>query len=79
MDGFVVNKLHPHGEEVHSITDNGIIIIHNLMSGRLCTKLIARKNQIKRYYETTGREKPLEYEDILRLAEEHEKLGYHKI
>ena len=64
---------------MHSITDKGVIVIHNLLSGKLCTKFIARKNQITRYYESTGREPPLEYGDILVLARQHEKLGYHKI
>ena len=79
VDGFVISRNHPHGDEVHSITNNGVIVIHNLLSGRLCTKLIARPNQIKRYYESSGRELPLEYDDILELARQHERLGYHKI
>ena len=76
VDGFVIDRGHKDGLEVHSITDNGLIIIHNLTSGKLITKLLARKNQIKRYYESTGREPPEDYEDILRLAELHESLGY---
>lgn len=78
IDGFVVSKNHPQGDEVHSLTDNGIIIIHNIKSGNLVTKLIARPNQIKRYYESSGREPPQEYEDVLKLAKQHEILGYHE-
>lgn len=48
IDGFIVDKGHPKGAEVHSITDNGIIIVHNLLSGKLVTKLLARPHQIKR-------------------------------
>lgn len=76
VDGFVVDKGHKDGLEVHSITDNGIIIIHNMKSGKLVTKLIAREQQIKRYYESTGREPPKEYGRILELARWHESLGY---
>ena len=79
VDGFVVDKHHPAGLEVHSITDKGVIIIHNLISGKLCTKLLARPQQIKRYYESTGREPPPEYKDILRLAREHQELGYNNV
>lgn len=76
VDGFVVDNRHPNGLEVHSITDNGIIIVYNLVSGNLVTKLIARENQIKRYYKSTGREPPKEYENILKLARWHESLHY---
>lgn len=79
VDGFVVDKNHPNGLEVHSITDNGIIIVHNLLSGNLVTKLIARPQQIKRYYESTGREPPKEYRRILDLARWHQSLGYNLV
>lgn len=79
VDGFIVDKGHPHGAEVHSITDNGIIIVHNLLSGKLVTKLLARPQQIKRYYEHTGRNPPLEYEDILELAFQHQVMGYNNL
>jgi hypothetical protein len=76
IDGFVVDKGHPNGIEVHSITENAIIIIHNYRTGKLVTKLLARPQQIKRYYESTGRKHPAEYEHILELAKEHNILGY---
>lgn len=79
IDGFIVDKHHKDGLEVHSITDNGIIIIHNLKSGKLITKLIARPQQIKRYYESTGREPPPEYDRVLYLARWHESLGYNNV
>ena len=79
VDGFIVDREHPNGAEVHSITDNGIIIIHNLLSGKLVTKLLARPQQIKRYYEHTQREPPEEYEKILELARLHKFLGYNEI
>lgn len=76
IDGFVVDKGHSKGAEVHSLTDNGIIIVHNYHSGLLVTKLIAREQQIKRYYEATKRELPPEYKNILCLARWHESLYY---
>lgn len=79
VDGFIVDREHPNGAEVHSITDNGIIIIHNLHSGVLVSKLIAREGQITRYYKHTGREPPEDYEKILELARLHESLGYNNI
>lgn len=79
IDGFIVDKGHVKGAEVHSITDNGIIIVHNLLSGKLVTKLLARPQQIKRYYEHSQREPPKEYEKVLELARLHNVLGYNEI
>ena len=79
VDEFIVDKGHPHGAERHCITNNGIIIVYNANSGRLCTKLLARPQQIKRYYENSGREPPLEYENILKAAREHNILGYNNL
>ena len=79
IDGFIVDKGHPKGAEVHSITDNGIIIVHNLLSGKLVTKLLAREWQIRRYYENTNRKRPPEYERVVELARLHESLGYNNI
>lgn len=79
VDGFVVDKGHSNGVEVHSITENAIIIVHNYRTGKLVTKLLARPQQIKRYYEATGREPPPEYEHILEIALEHNILGYNNI
>ena len=78
VDGFIVDKGHPNGAEVHSITDNAIIIVHNLETGKLVTQLLARPSQIKRYYKDTNRKRPPEYREILRLAEAHKRLGYNK-
>lgn len=79
VDEFVVDKGHPHGAERHCITNNGIIVVYNLNSGKLVTKLLARPQQIKRYYENSGRKPPLEYENILRLAKQHNILGYNEL
>ena len=79
VDSFIVDKGHKDGIERHEITDNGIIIIYNATSNKLCSKLIARPYQIKRYYKSTGRRYPKGYKRILALAEEHKILGYNEL
>ena len=79
VDEFVVDRGHPNGAERHCITDNGIIIVYNVVSGKLVTKLLARPQQIRRYYESTGREHPPEYNDVIELAYQHQCLGYNYI
>jgi len=79
VDSFVVNKGHINGNEIHEITDNGIIVVYNADSKKLVSKLIARPQQIKRYYQYTGREPPKEYKKILELARQHQILGYNEI
>ena len=73
VDEFVVDKGHPHGAERHCITNNAVIVVYNLLSGKLVTKLIAREGQIRRYYYGSGR-KPPSY--LIDLARQHESLGY---
>ena len=73
IDSFVVDKGHKDGVEIHSITDTGLIIIHNKDSGKLVTKLIARPEQIQRYYKDIERNPP---KWLLSLAEWHKGLGY---
>lgn len=76
IDSFIVNRNHPNGEEIHCVTDHAIIIIFNKNSGRLCTKLLARKNQIKKLYQRVNKRPP---KWLLELATEHERLGYNKV
>ena len=75
IDSFVIDKGHKDGLERHDITDTGLIIVYNLESGKLVTKLIARSNQIKRYYYDVDKEPP---PSLLRLAEWHESMRYNK-
>lgn len=70
---FVVDKGHKNGPERHEITENGIIIVYNNRSNKLVTKLIARPNQIRRYYKDG--KAPIE---LVRIAIEHQKLGYNE-
>lgn len=73
VDTFIVDKGHPNGPERHEVSDTGIVVIYNLRTGKLITKLIARPNQIKRYYEAEHRVAP---EDILKIAYEHTLKNY---
>lgn len=73
IDYFVVDKGHVNGAEIHTITDNGIIIIHNYASAKMVTKLIARRGQVERLYKSAGRIAP---EWLLSLCDWHEGLGY---
>ena len=66
---FVVDKGHKNGLERHVITDTGLIIIYNLNSGKLVTKLIARPEQLTRYRWDVPK-------SILQLAEWHKSLQY---
>lgn len=73
IDKFVWDKGHPNGAEIHCITDTGIIIIYNKRTGKMVTQLIARPQQIRRYYEKEGRQAP---SYLIQLAIEHQKEGY---
>ena len=75
IDSFVVDKGHKDGVEIHSITDTGLIIIHNQSTGKLVTKLIARPEQISRYYKNSNKYPP---KWLLELAEWHKSLGYNR-
>ena len=79
IDEFIVDRGHPKGAERHCIMDNGVIVIYNVISRKLVTKILARPQQIKRYYESSGKEPPLEYENVLKLAREHNILGYNSL
>lgn len=68
VDTFVVDRGHPGGAELHSVTDTAIIIIHNLSTKKLITELIARPEQLRRLYRSVGKEPPRK---ILKLAYKH--------
>ena len=76
VDEFIVDKGHPKGKERHCITSTGLILVYNLESGDLVTKLIARPAQIKRYYTKACKLFPKKLEYILDLAYWHCGLGY---
>lgn len=68
---FRVDKGHPKGAELHTVTDTGIIVIRNERTHKMVTKLIARPNQIKRY--------GIDRKDVIEIAREHQTLGYNMI
>lgn len=75
IDSFIVDRGHKHGDEIHLVTDTGLIIIKNRTTNKLITKLIARPRQIKKLYENVGKSPP---KQILELAEWHQSLGYNR-
>ena len=76
IDSFVVDKRHKDGLERHCVTDTGLIIVYNLESGRLVTKLIARRNQVMRLYRGTNKEPP---RYLLDLCDWHNSLNYNRV
>ena len=72
---FRVDRNHKNGMELHMITSNGIIIIKNERTNKVITKLIARPNQIKRYFDKETKE----VKAIMKIAYEHQRLGYNLI
>ena len=74
--GFKVNRHHRNGMEYHLITSTALVMIFNFNSKKLITVLVARPNQIKRYYEAAGETAP---QELLDLAYEHYKLGYNNL
>ena len=76
IDSFVVDKGHKNGLERHDITDTGLIIVYNLESQKLVTKLIARENQVKRYYKDVEKTPP---KWLLELCKWHNSLNYNRV
>lgn len=70
-----VDRHHRNGAELHTITSTGIIVIRNENTHKMVTKLIARPNQIKRYFE----EETEEVKKVIKLAREHQRLGYNLV
>ena len=67
---------HEGRKQIHEITDNAIIRCYNPYTGKLITKLIARPNQIRRYY-------PNGYSEAIakaiEIAYEHQVKGYNEM
>lgn len=72
---FRVDRHHINGAELHTITSTGIIIIRNERTNKMVTKLIARPAQISRYFDKETKE----VRDIMKIAREHQILGYNMI
>lgn len=72
IETFYVDRGHKNGAELHTVTTNAIIVIHNAKTLKHCTDLIARPKQIKDLYAMGNREAP---QKILDLAYQHVKKG----
>lgn len=82
---FYVDRGHKNGAERHYLTDNGIIVIVNAITNVLCTKLIARPQQLLRYREwgipNTLNEKTRKMKNwvvpqrLVGLAAAHQRMG----
>ena len=75
IDEFVVDRGHRNGEEIHSVTDTGLIIVKNKMTNKIITELVARPEQLRRLYHSEGREPP---KSLLRLAYQHNASKYNE-
>lgn len=72
---FKVDRGHKNGAELHTITSNAIIIVRNARTNKIVTKLIARPNQIKRYFTNNT----IDISEIVKIAQKHQQLGYNMI
>ena len=73
---FGINRGHKDGPEIHILTSTGVIVIKNYYTNKIVTKLIARPQQIQRYYTNVGEKAPAW---LLTIAKQHNRLGYNKI
>lgn len=67
---FLCDTGHKNGKELHIIYNNGVIAIYNERTKKHITDLIARPQQIKRYYEMTNTRCQNE---LIKIAREHQK------
>lgn len=70
-----IDRGHPNGSELHTVTTTGIIIIRNKRTNKIITKLIARPSQISRYFEIETDE----VRQLKRVAQMHKELGYNEL
>lgn len=76
---FEVDRGHPNGPEIHFITNMGVIVIFNKYSHKVCSILIARPNQIKRYWNDCGLAISRKIWRVVRIAGEHQRQGLNLI
>ncbi len=74
--GFVVDKHHPNGDEIHFISCNAEIIIVNANTKKVITCLLPRPAQLERYYSAIGKQTP---KGLLLKAEMNCKKGYNQM
>ena len=74
---FIVDTGHPNGDEIHTITEYGYIVIQNQESGRVVTVLAARPAQVCRYWRALGISSPndAEFGFVIKHAQENKNKG----
>ena len=73
---FYVENGHANGAEIHTVTDTGVIIIKNAITGKIITEIIGRPAQLKRLYSSIGEEVP---KKLLKTAYKNNSLHYNLI
>lgn len=76
LDRFMWDKGHKNGTEIHTITTTGLIIVQNKRTNNLVTVLIARPQQIRRYYEYYNKPVSPAVKAVLTVAREHTDRGF---
>lgn len=78
---FVVNCGHINGKEMHTITEKGVILIHNIKTKKLVTMLFARPGQIIRYWKALSLDLPVNdpiFKLIIKYSELNKDLGHNR-
>lgn len=73
---FEVDRGHPKGPEIHFITNMGVIAIFNKRSHKLCSVLIARPNQVKRYFDDCDLKISRDIWRVIKIAKKHQIQGW---
>ena len=76
LDSFIVDKGHKNGAELHCVTDHGLIIVYNVHTEKMVTKLIARPWQVERLYMHT---KKIPSKELLELCREHQRMCFNHL
>lgn len=76
VNDFVINRGHKDGPEIHNLTSTGVIIVENYYTKKIVTKLIARPQQIQRYYNIIGEKAPMW---LIAITKEHNAIGYNQV
>ena len=74
---FIVDTAHPNGNEIHTLTENGLIFIQNENTKKMVTFLFARPQQIKRYFQNLGEKFPKtkQFNNMIKSAYTNERNG----
>lgn len=69
----VVDTGHPAGYEVHVLTSTGVVVVFNARTKKLVTMLVARPEQVERYYRPFGETAP---EELLARAYDNTRVHH---